>query len=69
MKHELNIMSIWKGETKALSFFQRLFRRPKATPKPLTTPKMISEDCNGIMLGGKNVKSLLFSTDMAIIEN
>ena len=70
METNFNILSIWDGETKARTFFQRLFfRRTKEENKPLSTPKIIGKACEGIVLGGKTIKSVLFSTDMALIEN
>lgn len=70
METNFNILSIWDGETKARTFFQRLFfRRAKEENKPLSMPKIIGKACEGIVLGGKTIKSVLFSTDMALIEN
>ncbi len=37
--------------------------------KKLNPPEIINERCPGIKLGGKLVKSIIFSTDLAIIEN
>jgi hypothetical protein len=63
-----NSDSIWAGKKK-LSFWQRLFRKTTLVDKALTTPEIIGQSCQGLLLGNKNVKSLLFSTDMALIEN
>lgn len=35
----------------------------------MTTPETIGENCQGLLLKNENVKSFLFSTDMALIEN
>ncbi len=37
--------------------------------KPLPVPYPVIQLCNGINFNGKTIKSILFSTDMAIIEN
>ena len=44
----------------------RLFRKKV---KAITVPPVISQLCKGITIHGKTIKSILFSTDMAIIEN
>jgi len=42
------------------------FRKQK---KSITVPSVITQLCNGIKINDKTIKSILFSTDMAIIEN
>ncbi len=68
MRTNFNIESIW-GNDKKISLWDRLFKRSIIPDKPLTTPKIIGQNCEGLFIGGKNVKSFLFSTDMALIEN
>jgi 2-keto-3-deoxy-6-phosphogluconate aldolase len=46
-----------------------LFSFFKKPIKPLTVPYLVFRLCNGININGKTIKSILFSTDMAIIEN
>jgi 2-keto-3-deoxy-6-phosphogluconate aldolase len=67
---EINLISdsFW-GSKKKTSFWDRLFRRNKTINKALSTPEMISKNCRGLLLGNENLKSFLFSTDMALIEN
>jgi 2-keto-3-deoxy-6-phosphogluconate aldolase len=67
---EINLISdsFW-GNKKKISFWDRLFRRNKTINKALSTPEMISKNCRGLQLGNENLKSFLFSTDMALIEN
>lgn len=65
---EINSDFFW-GITKKVSFWERLFGNKKAINKALTTPEIISKSCQGILIGTENVKSFLFSTDMALIEN
>ncbi|MHC0447986.1 hypothetical protein ACWA1F_21440 [Flavobacterium sp. 3-218] len=67
---EINLIteSIWENKRK-ISFWERLFRRNKAQEKELTTPEIINKNCDGLQFGNHNVKSFLFSTDMALIEN
>jgi len=68
MEINLNLESFW-GNKKKLSFWERLFRRNKSIDKELTTPEIIGKNCQGLVLKNENVKSFLFSTDMALIEN
>lgn len=67
---EINLIteSIWENKRK-ISFWERLFRRNKPQEKELTTPEIINKNCDGLQFGNHNVKSFLFSTDMALIEN
>ncbi|WET04208.1 hypothetical protein [Flavobacterium sp. YJ01] len=68
MEINLNLESFW-GNKKKVSFWERLFRRNKSIDKELTTPEIIGKNCQGLVLKNENVKSFLFSTDMALIEN
>ncbi|WJS96692.1 hypothetical protein NYQ10_09595 [Flavobacterium johnsoniae] len=67
---EINLISesFW-GNKKKVSFWERIFRRNKSIDKALTTPEIIGKNCQGLVLKNENVKSFLFSTDMALIEN
>jgi len=65
---QINSDILW-GITKKVTFWERLFGKKKTTNKALTTPEIISMNCQGIQIGTENVKSFLFSTDMALIEN
>lgn len=67
---QINLISdsFW-GNKKKVSFWERLFRRNKTINKALTTPEIIGTNCQGLLLKNENVKSFLFSTDMALIEN
>jgi len=67
---EINLISesFW-GSKKKASFLERLFRRNKPVNKALTTPEIIGKNCQGLLLKNENLKSFLFSTDMALIEN
>ncbi|WP_289659942.1 hypothetical protein [Flavobacterium panacagri] len=64
----MQINSIW-GSKKKISFWDKLFRRDKIISKELSTPDIIEKNCQGLSLGTHNLKSFLFSTDMALIEN
>lgn len=68
MQTNLNSDSFWEN-TKKISLLEKLFGRRKTTKKALTTPEIIKDTCEGILVGTQNLKSFLFSTDMAIIEN
>ncbi|MDP5199868.1 hypothetical protein [Flavobacterium sp. DG2-3] len=67
---EINLItdSIWENKRK-ISFWERLFKRNKPIEKELSTPEIIHNNCDGLQFGDHNVKSFLFSTDMALIEN
>lgn len=60
--------SFWENKKKT-SLWDRLFRRNKTTIKALKTPEIISKNCQGLLLKNEIIKSFLFSTDMALIEN
>jgi len=60
--------SFW-GSKKKVSFWDKLFGRNKTVNKALITPEIIGENCEGLLLKNENIKSFLFSTDMALIEN
>ncbi len=64
----MQISSIW-GSKKKISLWDRLFRRSNIGSKELGTPEIIEKNCKGLVLGNVNLKSFLFSTDMALIEN
>lgn len=65
---EANSDLFW-GIKKKISFWKRIFQNKKTVNKVLTTPEIINENCKGILFGTKYLKSFLFSTDMALIEN
>lgn len=71
MEAQFNFTSIWEASQEAPRGFSSFFglSKSKADSKKVATPKLIVEKCRGIDLGGVCVKSLLFSTDMALIEN
>ncbi|MBB4804622.1 hypothetical protein HNP37_004719 [Flavobacterium nitrogenifigens] len=68
MQINLNLDSFWESKKK-VSLWERLFRRNKTINKALTTPEIIGKKCQGLVLQNQNLKSFLFSTDMALIEN
>jgi len=68
MKEEKSTTSIWSIPAKKKSFFNR-FKLHKSKSMLFLTPPVIEDKCEGIILGGVKVKSILFSTDLAIIEN
>ncbi|MFH7001822.1 beta/alpha barrel domain-containing protein [Flavobacterium bizetiae] len=63
-----NSDSLW-ASTRKISLLEKLFWRSKREKKALTTPEIIEKKCEGILIGEQKLKSFLFSTDMAIIEN
>lgn len=68
MQPNSNTDSLW-GSTRKISLLEKLFWRSKREKKALTTPEIIEKKCEGILIGEQKLKSFLFSTDMAIIEN
>lgn len=69
MDAKITIGSIWTTKNQDTSFFEKLFFASKSKAKKIATPKLITEKCNGVSLGNSIIKSLIFSTDMALIEN
>lgn len=68
METNLNLESIW-GSGKKTSFWEKLFTIQKSGKKALSTPEIIGQYCEGLSIGNRSLKSFLFSTDMALIEN
>lgn len=69
MEASINFISIWESEPMSLPWLKRIFTKPKLPAKKLITPQVIGRSCSGIQLGNSVVKSVIFSTDMALIEN
>jgi hypothetical protein len=69
MEANINIQSIWDFSHKGLKGFSRFLHPSKKATKKMATPTLITNSCKGVSLGGVAVKSLLFSKDMALIEN
>ncbi|MDP2236522.1 MAG: hydrolase [Bacteroidales bacterium] len=65
----INVGSIWESKRLQENFFQNIFSSAKQKSKKIATPAIINEKCNGVTLGNFFIKSLIFSTDMALIEN
>lgn len=61
--------TFWNSSYEEKSFWDRFFSRENVFTKELTTPTLIREHCPGIILKGEKIKSILFSTDLALIEN
>jgi len=61
-------LSFWEEIPKASYFLKKLLFRKRSETK-LATPSIIREQCTGMPLNGRTVKSILFSTDLALIEN
>lgn len=66
METNLHLSSLW--ESGRSSFWGKFFRTNNHG-KPLSIPSTIHENCSGLTLGHQKIKSFLFSTDMALIEN
>ncbi|HUZ60491.1 MAG TPA: hypothetical protein VMU83_17100 [Hanamia sp.] len=69
MEANINLMSIWESEPISFPWIKQFFSKSKLPAKKLITPQVIGNCCTGIQLGDSLVRSLIFSTDMAIIEN
>ena len=68
MEHIKINTSIWDTAVKKSRFFD-IFRFRKKPSVNLSVPNIIYQNCSGITLNNTVVKSILFSTDLAIIEN
>lgn len=69
MEMNIHLQNIWQTEKEnTISFFSWL-QRKQTKSKILQFPKNIKEFCGGIMLDGNFIKTVLFSTDLALIEN
>lgn len=60
-------LSFW-DEMPRTHFLKKLFFR-KTAVKKLAAPSIIREQCRGLLLKDHKIKSILFSTDLALIEN
>jgi hypothetical protein len=69
MDANINIISIWDTRKQKTSFLGKILSHSKPKAKRIATPYLISEKCKGVLLGNSTIKSLIFSTDMALIEN
>jgi hypothetical protein len=69
MEAKINTGPIWGIGKPQKGFLGNFFSVSKSTPKIISTPQIITEQCKGIKLGENMVKSIIFSTDMALIEN
>ncbi len=71
MEAHVNIESIWDQPISSFPLIKKVLSitKKKNEAKPLQTPAVIKELCDGVLLDGKKIKSLIFSTDMALIEN
>ncbi|MGY6561938.1 MAG: hypothetical protein ACXITV_07520 [Luteibaculaceae bacterium] len=69
MEANINIGSIWESRNQAVPFWENIFSNGKSRAKKIVTPKIITDKCNGVSIGNSTIKSLIFSTDMALIEN
>lgn len=67
METNLNLGSFWTSGRK-VSLWGKLFQT-KNHGKALSTPQIINQYCEGLSMNGSKLKSFLFSTDMALIEN
>lgn len=63
--------SIWStpNEKKRILRYLLFWNQRNKVKKHLYTPLIIGEKCKGILLDDQLVKSILFSTDLALIEN
>ncbi|MBW3519203.1 hypothetical protein [Flavobacterium sp. NKUCC04_CG] len=61
--------SFWNENKVILPFWKRLFFRNTKSQIRLRTPDCIHQNCSGISLGNQSIRSILFSTDIALIEH
>lgn len=69
MEIDHNKISFWEENDPRENFFKRLFFRKDKSKKKLSTPETIRKVCCGVSFKETAVKSILFSTDLALIEN
>lgn len=69
MEANLIAGSYWESPKNENTFFSKIFSGSVAKSKKIATPTLIVQKCNGISIGSSHIKSLIFSTDMALIEN
>lgn len=69
MDANIYIGSIWDSRKHETTFFGKLFSFSKPKAKKIATPQIITDKCNGVSIGNNTIKSMIFSTDMALIEN
>ncbi len=68
MEKDLMISGFFNNKFPKISFEKLFFKSKKITHPSLSVPSFIHK-CEGIQLAEKKVKSILFSTDMAMVEN
>ena len=71
MSTTANLNSIWNFKTPKRRFWN-LFLFWKSQSKnqaKIPTPKHITKSCKGLELKGNKIKTILYSTDLALIEN
>jgi len=69
MDANINIEYVWRAKNRQNLFSINSTFTSKSKLKKIATPNIIAAKCNGILLGSSQIKSLIFSTDMALIEN
>ncbi|MDH6599984.1 hypothetical protein M2306_000678 [Myroides gitamensis] len=71
MSTTANLNSIWNSKMPQRRFWN-LFLFWKSLPKKqakIPTPKHITQNCKGLELQKNKIKTILYSTDLALIEN
>lgn len=69
MEITLKTDAIWGAPKSNTNWFGNTFPFLKSNRTVLSTPKIIQEKCQGIKLGIHQVRSLIFTTDIALIEH
>ncbi|MFT3739957.1 MAG: hypothetical protein QM786_14490 [Breznakibacter sp.] len=69
MEANIYCQIVWQPPKSRVPPLPGWFRKPVSIPKALQFPKIIRDVCNGILFGNVPVKTILFSTDLALIEN
>lgn len=64
-----NPTTFWNENKVVRPFWKRLFFKKANHTKGLSTPICIPQRCSGIVLSNTPIKSILFSTDIALIDN
>ncbi|EMS34970.1 hypothetical protein C943_02861 [Mariniradius saccharolyticus AK6] len=69
MDAHIKVQSVWDSGKSGFSSLRIFGHAYDSTDKKIPTPKVIARKCDGVFVGGSLIKSLIFSTEIAPIEN
>lgn len=65
----IKVQSVWNLCKSGVSSLRILGHAYDSTDKIIPTPRVIARKCDRVFVGGSLIKSLIFSTDFALIKN